>query len=214
MSDTTLSPGLRRDAELVAAVCMSVEADDVVTIITDDDHLDEANALAQVVVERGGYPVIANNEHQVQRAIADMKFPMAPPRNLHQAMTSSDEVIIITNLEWANRFAHVNAVRETCEANGKIASVEPGMGAWNLTREDIEVATRRAKDAMRVLEGKTRVRCTAPNGTDFEVSIEGRQSLEVTPMKKRGQMMGPVPLWAEVADAPVEGITHGTMVAD
>src|SRR3954452_6100811 len=167
-SNGKLSPALRRDAELVAAVCMSVEADDVVTIITDDDHLDEANALAQVVVERGGYPVIANNEHQVQRAIADMKFPMAPPRNLHQAMTSSDEIIIITNLEWANRFAHVSAVRETCEANGKIASVEPGMGAWNLTREDIEVATQRAKDAMRVLEGKTRVRCTAPNGTDFE----------------------------------------------
>ena len=70
------------------SVCMSVEPDDVVTIITDDDHLDEANALAQVVVERGGYPVIANNEHQVQRAIADMRFPMAPPRNLHQAMTT------------------------------------------------------------------------------------------------------------------------------
>ena len=72
-SNGKLSPGLRRDAELVAAVCMSVEPDDVVTIITDDDHLDEANALAQVVVERGGYPVIANNEHQVQRAIADSR---------------------------------------------------------------------------------------------------------------------------------------------
>ena len=56
MSDATCLPGLRRDAELVVAVCMSVEPDDVVTIITDDDHLDEANALAQVVVERGGYP--------------------------------------------------------------------------------------------------------------------------------------------------------------
>ena len=78
--------GLRRDAELVVGVCMSVEPDDVVTIITDDDHLDEADALAQIVVERGGYPVICNNEYQVKRAIADMNFPMAPPRNLHQAM--------------------------------------------------------------------------------------------------------------------------------
>ena len=54
-SNGKLSPGLRRDAELVTSVCMSVEPDDVVTIITDDDHLDEANALAQVVVERGGF---------------------------------------------------------------------------------------------------------------------------------------------------------------
>ena len=133
-SNGKLSPGLRRDAELVASVCMSVEPDDVVTIITDDDHLDEANALAQVVVERGGYPVIANNEHQVQRAIADMRFPMAPPRNLHQAMTSSDEIIIITNLEWANRFAHVSAVRESCDNNAKIASVEEGIGSWTSPR--------------------------------------------------------------------------------
>src|ERR687893_3200863 len=147
-SNGNLSPELRRDAELVASVCMSVEPDDVVTIITDDDHLDEANALAQVVVERGGYPVIANNEHQVQRAIADMKFPMAPPRNLHQAMTSSDEIIIVTNLEWANRFAHVPAVKQSCENNAKICSVEPGMGEWGLTVEKILAATQRAKDAM------------------------------------------------------------------
>ena len=168
---------IKKDAELVVDVCMSVEEGDVVTIITDDEHEAEAAAVARVCVERGAWPVVMNNEQQVRRGRADTRFPMAPPRNLHEAMTSSDEVIIITNLEWANRFAHVNAVRETCEANGKIASVEPGMGAWNLTREDIEVATQRAKDAMRVLEGKTRVRCTAPNGTDFEVSIEGRQSL-------------------------------------
>ena len=83
----------------------------------------------------------------VQRA--DVRFPMAPPANLHRAMVGSDEVIIITDLEWANRFAHVNAVRETCEANGKIASVEPGMGEWGLTLEDIETATKRARAARR-----------------------------------------------------------------
>ena len=79
-----------------------------------------------------------NNEMQVRRGRADVRFPMAPPANLHRAMVGSDEVIIIANLEWANRFAHVNAVRETCEANGKIASIEPGMGDWGLTREDLE----------------------------------------------------------------------------
>src|SRR3989449_5513885 len=178
---TVVAPDLLRDAALIVDVCFSVEEGDVVTIICYADREEEAKAVAEVVVERGGWPVVMNNEMQVRRGRADVRFPMAPPTNLQRAMVGSDEVIIIANLEWANRFAHVNAVRETCEANGKIASIEPGMGAWNLTREDIEVATQRAKDAMRVLEGKTRVRCTAPNGTDFEVSIEGRPSLEVTP---------------------------------
>jgi leucyl aminopeptidase (aminopeptidase T) len=202
------------EATLVVDVCMSVEAGDNVTIICDDDHREHASVIADIIVERGGFPVIMNNETQVRRGRADVRFPMAPPPNLHRAMVGSDEVIILTNLEWANRFAHVNAVRETCEANGKIASVEPGMGEWGITVEDIEVATRRALDAMAVLEGKRQVRVTTPAGTDFTVSIEGRPALEITPKKRRGQMMGPLPLWAEVAFAAVEDFTHGVAVVD
>ena len=205
---------LTKHAELVVDVCMSVEDGDVVTIICDDEHVEQAEAIANVVVERGGWPVVMNNETQVRRGRADVRFPMAPPRNLHQAMVASDEVIIVTNLEWANRFAHVSAVKETCAADGKIASVEEGMGTWDLSVEDIQAATRRAKDAIAALEGKTRVRVTTAAGTDFTVSIEGRPALEVTPIKKRGQMMGPVPLWAEVAFAAVEDFTHGTAVVD
>ena len=57
-------------------------------------------------------------------------------------MVGSDEIIIITNLEWANRFAHVSAVKESCANNGKIASVEPGMGSWGLTVEDLHAGDR------------------------------------------------------------------------
>jgi leucyl aminopeptidase (aminopeptidase T) len=205
---------LTKDAELVVDTCMSVQRDDVVTIISDDEHQAQANAIARVVVERGAWPVIMNNETQVSRGRADTRFPMAPPRNLHHAMTSSDEVIIVTNLEWANRFAHVNAVKETCAANAKIASVEEGMGEWQLTREMIEQATERARQAIAALEGKKLCRVTSSKGTDVTVSIEGRPALEVTPIKHRGQMMGPVPLWAEVAFAAVEDQTNGTVVVD
>ena len=165
---------IRKDAELVVDVCMSVEEDDVVTIICDTEHRGEADALAGVALDRGAWPVIMDNEAQVQRGRADTHFPMEPPRNLHEAMTHSDEIIIVANLEWANRFAHVPAVKESCENNAKICSVEPGMGEWGLTVEKIHVATQRAKDAMAALEGKTECHVTSPAGTDVRVSIEGR----------------------------------------
>ena len=205
---------VRKDAELVVDVCMSVEADDVVTIITDDEHVDQARVVAEVCVDRGAWPVIANNEMQVRRGRADTHFPMAPPRNLHQAMVSSDEIIIITNLEWANRFAHVSAVKESCANNAKIASVEPGMGEWGLTVEKLHLAQQRAWDGMAALEGVEKVRVTTARGTDFTVTIRDRPALEVTSIKKRGQMMGPLPLWAEVAFAAVEEETVGTVVVD
>jgi leucyl aminopeptidase (aminopeptidase T) len=209
-----LTAALRRDAALVVDTCLSVAEGDVVTIITDDAHLTQAQALAALAVERGAFPVVMNNEWQVRRALQDTRFPMAPPRNLHQAMVTSDEVIIVTNLEWANRFAHVSAVKETCANNAKIASVEEGMGSWELSEADIREATQRARDAIRALEGRNRVRVTSARGTDVVVSIEGRPALEVTPIKQRGQMMGPVPLWAEVAFAAVEDQTQGRIVVD
>src|SRR5919108_1670337 len=211
---TVVAPDLLKDAALIVDVCFGVEEGDVVTIICDDDREDEAKAVAGIVVERGGWPVIMNNEMQVRRGRADVRFPMAPPRNLHQAMVASDEVIIIANLEWANRLAHVNAVRETCEANGKIASIEPGMGAWGLTREDLERSAQRTKDAVAALAGKTQCHVTTALGTDFYVSIEGRSPLCLTPYKARGQMMSPIPLWNEVAFAAIEDFTHGTAVVD
>lgn len=212
MSQAT--PDLTEDAELIVDTCMSVEDGDVVTVITDDDHRAQADAIATLAADRGAKPVVANNQQQVQRAKADTSYPMAPPKNLHRAMTSSDEVIIVTDLEWANRFAHVDAVKETCDNNAKIASVEEGMGSWELTDDDIEAATQRARAAIEVLEDSDRVRVTSPAGTDVEVSIEDRPALEVTPIKERGEMMGPVPLWSEVAFAAVEDETTGTIVVD
>src|SRR5947207_15573959 len=167
MATAVETDNLLKDAALVVDVCMSVEDGDVVTIICDDEHAEHAAAVAEVVVERGGWPVVMNNEAQVRRGRADVRFPMAPPDNLHRAMVGSDEVIILTNLEWANRFAHVNAVRETCEANGKIASVEPGMGEWGLTREDLERSAQRTKDAVAALAGKKQCHVTTALGTDF-----------------------------------------------
>jgi aminopeptidase len=217
LSETKPAPtaeSIRKDAELVVDVCMSVEADDVVTIITDDEHADQAKVVADVCVDRGAWPVIMNNETQVRRGLADTRFPMVPPRNLHQAMISSDEIIIITNLEWANRFAHVPAVKESCAHNAKIASVEPGMGAWGLTEEALKRAQQRAWDAMAALEGVEKVRVTSARGSDFTVTIKDRPALEVASIKKRGQMMGPLPLWAEVAFAAVEDQTAGTLIVD
>ena len=214
MATLVAQDNLLQDAALIVDVCFSIEEGDVVTIICDDDREDEARAVAEVCVDRGAWPVIMNNEMQVRRGRADVRFPMAPPANLHRAMVGSDEVIIIANLEWANRFAHVNAVRETCEANGKIASIEPGMGEWGLTQEDLERSAQRTKDAVEALAAKKQVHVTTALGTDFYVSIEGRSPLCLTPYKARGQMMSPIPLWTEVAYAAVEDFTHGTAVVD
>jgi len=205
---------MRASAELVVDTCFEVTEGDVVTIITDDRRKPEAEMVATVVAERGGLPIVANNEAQIRRALADTLFPMVPPRNLHQAMVTSDQIIIMTNLEWANRFAHVPAVKESVANMARIGSIEEGFGRWPISVADIEQTIGNAKKAIARLEGKKRVRVTSPAGTDVVVSIERRPALEVVPVKQPGAMMGPAPLWGEVAYAAVEDQTNGTIVID
>ena len=212
--ETRTEAQMRASAELVVDTCFEVTDGDVVTIITDDRRKPEAEMVATVVAERGGLPIVANNEAQIRRALADTLFPMVPPRNLHQAMITSDQIIIMTNLEWANRFAHVPAVKESVANRARIGSIEEGFGRWPISVADIEATIGNAKKAIARLEGKKRVRVTSPAGTDVVVSIERRPALEVVPVKQPGAMMGPAPLWGEVAYAAVEDQTNGTIVID
>jgi Luciferase-like monooxygenase len=89
-----------------------------------------------------------------------------------------------------------------------------GFGRWPISVADIEATIGNAKKAIARLEGKKRVRVTSPAGTDVVVSIERRPALEVVPVKQPGAMMGPAPLWGEVAYAAVEDQTNGTIVID
>ena len=134
----------------IVDTCFTVEQGDVVTIITDDEHAHLAKVVAEVAAERGGWPVIMNNETPGRaRPRGHAASRWRRPRTSIDAMLAADEIIIMTNLEWANRFAHVNAVRESCANNVKIASVEGGMGDWDITVEDILARhrPRRGRDA-------------------------------------------------------------------
>ena len=205
---------LLKGARLIVEHCMTVKAGDKVLIIADHDHMMNAEALAGAAFAVGAYPVIANVTHHVSSALASMEVPMEPPAHLAEAMIHSDEIIITTNLEWANRFAHVNPVRASVEGGAKIASVEEGMEDWDLTIEDINEITQKAEKIIHAMKGAKWVRVTSPGGTDVKISVEGRPPLKVVPVKEPGIMMGPIPLWGEVAYAAVENKTEGKIVID
>lgn len=209
-SYTTLIKGAR----LVVETCFAVQEGDAVLVICDEDHRREAEAIAGVAVSVGAYPVVADVSHHVSAALASMKVPMEPAKNLAAAMEASDVIIITTNLEWANRFAHVNPVAASVKKGAKIGSVEEGMADWDLTKAEIDETVGRAERLMAALDGVEWVRVTNPAGTDVKVCIKDRPPLKVVPIKGAGEMMGPVPLWGEVAYAAVEDKTEGVIVVD
>ncbi|MCL5266082.1 MAG: aminopeptidase [Chloroflexi bacterium] len=209
-SYTTLIKGAR----LIVETCMTVQPDNSVLVIADEEHMPVAQAVAGAAYAAGAWPVVANVTPQVTACLASLKVPMEPPPHLAAAMLNSDVILIATNLEWANRFAHVNPVRQAVDRGAKIASIEEGMGSWDLTVADIQETVGRAERIIDALQGVNRVRVVTEKGTDVTVSIEGRPPLKVIPIKEAGVMMGPIPLWGEVAYAAVEDKTEGVIVVD
>ncbi len=205
---------LIKGARLVVERCFDVQEGDSVLVICDEDHRREAEAIAGVAVSLGAYPVVADVSHHVSAAMASMAVPMEPSKTVAAAMKASDVIIITTNLEWANRFAHVDPVAESVKLGAKIGSVEEGMADWDITAEDIDLMVERAEKVMAAMEGAKWCRVTTPAGTDVRVSVEGRPPLKVIPIKGAGEMMGPVPLWGEVAYAACEDKTEGVIVVD
>ena len=209
-SFTTLIKG----ATLVVDKCFSVAPGEKVLIIADHEHQDEARAVSGVAAARGAFPVIADITPHVVAGMASLKAPVEPPGHLAAAMENADHIIITTVLEWANRFAHVDPVKNSCARGARVASIEEGMGSWDLTAEDIDEIVARSDRVIAAMEGARWARVTTPAGTDVRVCIEGRKALRVVPRKGKGEMMGPVPLWGEVAYAAVEDQTEGRIVVD
>ncbi len=205
---------LIKGARLVVERCFAVQAGDSVLIIADEDHKKEAQAVAGVAVSVGAYPVVADVSHHVSAALASMAVSMEPSKTLAAAMKASDVIIITTNLEWANRFAHVDPVAESVALGAKIGSIEEGMADWDLSTEDIDRVVERSEKVMAAMQGAEWCRVTTPAGTDVNVSIKDRPPLKVVPIKGAGEMMGPVPLWGEVAYAACEDKTHGVIIVD
>ncbi|MEM2883595.1 MAG: aminopeptidase [Nitrososphaerales archaeon] len=200
-----------------ATVCITqgyrVQPGEVVTVLMDAEHRLEAEALAAAANAAGGDVIVLDISSQVARGLLAPGIP-EPPKNVFGAVTSSDVVIIKTNIDFAHRFAHTKAVRTAVDNQAKIASVEEGLGTWGLTVDDILQVQRRTEALVKAFEGADKIKITTAKGTNLTLSIKGRPPLLVTPIREKGVMMGPMPLWGEIAFAAVEDSANGVYVAD
>jgi aminopeptidase len=202
-----------REASIVVINGFRVQSGDVVTVLADGERMLEAQALAGSAASVGADVALLDVTQHVVKGLLNPGIP-EPPRNISNAVINSDVVIIKTNIDYAHRFAHTNTVRKAVDNMAKIASVEEGLGTWGLTSQDIETVHQRTVKLVEAFKGADKIHVTTKKGSDFMLSIKGRPPLLVTPIREKGVMMGPMPLWGEVAYAAIEDSANGTIVCD
>jgi leucyl aminopeptidase (aminopeptidase T) len=202
-----------REASIVVNKGFRVQPGDAVVVLADSERMDQAQALAASSAVAGGNVVVLDVSQQVASGLLSPGIP-EPPKNLAATVVNSDVIIIKTNIDYAHRFAHTDATRTAVDNQAKIASVEEGLGTWGLTEHDIEAVHEKTLKLVGAFKGADKVHVRSRSGSDFTLSIKDRPALLVTPIREKGVMMGPMPLWGEVAYAAHEDSANGTIVCD
>jgi leucyl aminopeptidase (aminopeptidase T) len=201
------------EAKLAIDHCYSVKTGENVAILTDQDHMVEAKALAAVAGQVGANVVLLDASKYVQAGMLIAGIP-EPPSHISSLMENTQVFIIKTEMDFAHRFAHTEAARIVERNKGRIASVEEEMGTWGIDY-DYLIETKQRTAKLGALTGKAdKVRVTSAKGTDVTFSIKNRPALVIVPQRSPGDVMSPLPLWGEVAHSIIEDTGNGTVVAD
>jgi leucyl aminopeptidase (aminopeptidase T) len=201
------------EAKLAIDHCYSVKKGENVAILTDQDHMIEAKALAAIAGQVGANVVLLDASAYVQEGMLTAGIP-EPPSHISSLMEKTQVFIIKTEMDFAHRFAHTEAARIVERNKGRIASVEEEMGTWGINY-DYLVETKERTAKLGALTGKAdKVRVTSAKGTDVTFSIKDRPALVIVPQRSPGDVMSPLPLWGEVAHSIIEDTGNGVVVAD
>jgi len=201
---------LAENAKAVIEKCLYLGKGDRVLIIADEEHMDAAHALEEAVEVAGAQPLIVNITRQSNTIIADPSKPIESPSHLIGAIKSSNHVLLTAADEIMFPLAHTMAY--AWDAGISVIEVDDKMAEWELGVEEAKDVIERTEKLEKAITGGNQVRVTSPKGTDITFSIEGRKAFLAFPYRKT--KVGPVPLWGEIAYAPVEGTGNGKIVAD
>jgi len=202
-----------KEASVLVNRAYRVEKGDSVLVLADDEHMQEAVALASAVRAADGVPAVLNISASVLDGMLAAGIP-EPPKHVAAAVENADVTMISVMIDYAHRFAHTAAVKRGVEKMARIASVEEGLGSWGLTEDDIRQVHERTLKLRDALRNADKIHATTKFGTDITLSIKGRPPLIVTPIREKGVSMGPLPLWGELTYAVIEDSANGRIVVD
>jgi leucyl aminopeptidase (aminopeptidase T) len=189
----------------VLSTCLGIKQDETVLIVTDDRKQEVARKIEDAVKALSG-------EVMVMRMVPRSHHTEEPPKAVYQAMKVADVVIMPTTMS----LTHTDARKKACESGARVASM-PGITLGMLTRGGMTADYEEVREvsntlAERLSRGR-KLEIKTGTGTDFFAGIADRKALSDSGIFTEKGQFGNLPA-GEVFIAPVEGLSHGTLVID
>jgi len=193
-------------ARIAVNQCMNIKPSEEVLIITDNKMPKSlSEALKKAVDEIGVKCTIKYMEPIKENG-------QEPSHEIAELMKTPDVLFLVTS----KSLSHTRARREASKAGVRIASM-PKVTEFSFSEGGLTTDYMIVRELIEKMHGQLKnakiIRVTSPNGTEFTTSVENREWEEDDGLiNKKGKFCN-LPA-GEIATAPVEGITQGTIVFD
>ena len=196
---------LMAGARKIVSQCLAIKKDESIVIVADIPNKKAADALYFAVAEKQAEPSIMlmspRNAHGQD-----------PPGPIAKAMCSCDAAILATTYSLSNSPAR----RKACNAGVRIISI-PGCEERVLKSGGIDADFLWLEPGVRetglLLAGTKNVNIKSECGTDIEIKLCGRPSVDQTGLSLQPGQWSPFPL-IETAVGPKEDSAKGIIVVD
>ncbi len=197
---------LAKGAKVAVEVCMGVKKGEEVLIISDSTRDRIADALFQASLDVGADPILAKIQPRTRHG-------EEPPKSLAIMMMEADVVFAPTEYSMTHTQARRNATREGARI-ATMPGITEGMMDSGAMLADFHEIQRRMRRVYRKLRGAREVTIESELGTDFALSVKGRDWVtdDVGICHRKGQYTN-LPA-GEIFIAPREGTANGKLVID
>jgi leucyl aminopeptidase (aminopeptidase T) len=184
--------------------CMGARKDEKILVITDELKREIGLSLYENAIRLGYFALLVEMKSGKTNG-------EEPSDEVAELMKMFDVVFCPT----AKSLTHTNA-RRTASANGVRIATFPGITKEVMIRgmnADYKSISKRSIKLKEILETGSKIKVTAPAGTDISFSIEGRTSYASKGLFHAKGESGNLPT-GETFLAPVEGTSNGVFVTD
>ncbi|TET89509.1 MAG: aminopeptidase [Methanomassiliicoccales archaeon] len=197
---------LAKGAKVAVEVCMGVKKGEEVLIISDSTRDRIAEALFQASLDMGAEPILVKIQPRTRHG-------EEPPKSLAIMMMEADVVFAPTEYSMTHTQARRNATREGARI-ATMPGITEGMMDSGAMLADFHEIQRRMRRVYRKLRGAREVSIESELGTDFTLSVKGRDWItdDVGICHRKGQYTN-LPA-GEIFIAPREGTANGKLVID
>ncbi|GAA1859761.1 aminopeptidase [Microbacterium koreense] len=186
--------------------CLAVQPGEVVTLLHDPHHADDAAALAAYAASIGASPrlVPVPERHLGEKDVS----PEAAAQ-----LRGSDVLVVVFDPEDACQFWHTQGRMDASADGARVGLLFPP-AHWDLTADDLRVTEALTDRLGALLDAASDAHLTTVAGTDLRMSLAGREGFSCHSILHEPGATATIPDWGDAEISPLEGTATGRIVYD